>query len=424
VIVQRTKTALLLSIWLLVPGLAAGQSALTPPATVGQRTQMYEDIEVLRRLLNGKLQSQYAPARQLASAWLRNNCSSCHTNAQAGTYGNDSWMLYHHTLRPADFTTTWSNNVNQHWLQSGVFGLGDPNRGKYWLQQELPNTLNANQNLLRYTQLDSGFVEAHPLDTQGVYLKGQGVVYTLTLPLPQAKPKADAAKAPPRPASDWDRVRREVRNEKPEPEKKETPRKEPTLADILLQVLLENGHHFTQLGDNDSLSIVVTFPANGQAPVNAPNTPRVDATFLAPNAPAPSSPDNSGQDYELLGDLHLKQGKAADAEKAYQQAIAQSTSTRRTAALRGKYAQALLSEGKTEEAAHILNQSLAEMKKEQAVPPQPSQPAAAARPALPAKLIVSASKKLLEQAAGSKMSLEDFQKMATVEYLNFTPPQP
>ena len=41
---------------------------------------------------------------------------------------------------------------------------------------------------------------------------------------------------------------------------------------------------------------------------------------------------------------------------------------------------------------------------------------------MPARLIVSAPKKLLDKAAESKMSLADFRKAATVEYLRFPPP--
>jgi hypothetical protein len=39
---------------------------------------------------------------------------------------------------------------------------------------------------------------------------------------------------------------------------------------------------------------------------------------------------------------------------------------------------------------------------------------------LPAKLIVSASKKLLDQVGSGKMSFDEFKKAATVQYLDFT----
>jgi hypothetical protein len=47
----------------------------------------------------------------------------------------------------------------------------------------------------------------------------------------------------------------------------------------------------------------------------------------------------------------------------------------------------------------------------------------AAAAALPAKLIISAPKKLLDQAGGGKLSFEEFKKAATVEYLTFAGPE-
>jgi tetratricopeptide (TPR) repeat protein len=377
---------------------------------------MYEDIEVLRRLLNGKLQSEYPPARHLAHGWGWSNCAACHANVHAGAASTESWVWGHPYVSPADATTPLTNDPNQPW----VLDPGGKDGITYWVQNGQLKTSNNRWGLANYVQWAPGSAQAHPLDTQGVYLKGQGVVYTLTLPPPEPRPKTDTKPAA-RPASDWDRVRREVRNEKPEADKKEAPRKETTLADLLLQVLAENGHHFSQLGDNESLTVVVTFPTELPAAAKAPASRATEALFSNHKAASAATSDNPGQDYELLGDLHLKQGRAAEAEQAYQQALAQSKSASRTAALRAKMAQALLSGGRAEEAARLLNQLLADKKKEPGTSPQAAQPAAAGGPALPAKLIVSASKRLLDQAAGGKMSLEDFQKAATVEYLNFTP---
>jgi hypothetical protein len=51
-----------------------------------------------------------------------------------------------------------------------------------------------------------------------------------------------------------------------------------------------------------------------------------------------------------------------------------------------------------------------------------SKPASAASP-LPARLIITASKRLLDQVGAGKMSLEDFKKAATMEHLTFSSPQ-
>jgi hypothetical protein len=423
--VNARKMGLILCAWLLVPALAAADPAAPaqdrPPA---QRTQMSEDIEVLRRLLDSKLQAQYPPAKQLAEAWHWTNCASCHSSVHqyldlvGKSLSNQTYstlgLLQSHPLIYSD-DLTWS----------GPHRLGmdsSPNQA-FWVFRGSDNTLNLSTAPHWLLPDGSSLMPHRLLDTEGVYLKGQGVVYTLTLPPPQPKAKADAAKAPPKSVSDWDRVRGELRHEKPEAEHKDRPRKEPSLAEILLQVLAENGHHFGQLGENESLTVVVTFRGGDQPQARAASKPTSDPNSTADKAAASSTSRTPGQDYELLGDLHLKQGKAAEAERAYQQAIGESKSSQRTVALWGKYAQALLSEGKVEEAQRILEQALNERKKEQPNPPQPAQPRDGTQPALPGKLIITASKKLLDQATGGKMSLDDFQKAAAVEYVNLSPPQ-
>jgi hypothetical protein len=419
--VNGRTTGLILCAWLLVPALAAAQSAPAPQPT--QRAQMDEDIEILRRLLNSKLQGQYPPAKELARAWTWNDCMSCHATA-----GNT-------LFRSLDANTMWPMDVTPYLNVNRLQRVMDANRVLPDLRTPANNPLNffipQSPPYVWVNSFDPhGFHPGHwtvihpaagSLDTEGVYLKGQGVVYTLTLPPPQAQGKSEAAKPAPKPASDWDRVRHELRHEKPEPEHKERPRKEPTLAEIILQVLLENGHHFGQLGDNEGLTVVVTFRGDEQPQAKAAD-PAPQADPATQKSAAASTSGNPGQDYELLGDLHLKQGKAAEAERAYQQAISESKNPQRTVTLWGKYAQVLLSEGKVEEARRVLEQALNEKKKERADPP-PARPRAATAPTLPGKLIITASKKLLDQAAGGKMSLDDFQKAASVEYVNVAPPQ-
>ena len=414
------KTGLILCAWLLLPALAAAQSAPAQDPGPGQRTQMYEDIEILRRLLNSKLQAEYQPARQLAEAVRWTNCASCHDSpyrslnfVQKYDTGQPQLLLNLYQAHQPFISNNaiWSANRplgTDFFYLSGV-DVPNPNTSSHWLLSEV-------------------YAKVHPalpgglLDTEGVYLKGQGVIYTLTLP-PPPKSKADAAKPAPKPVSDWDRVRRELRHEKPEAEGKERPRKEPTLSETILQVLAENGHHFGQLGENESLTVVVTFRGVEQAQAKAANTPAPEKDPTAQAAPAASSTGNPGQDYELLGDLHLKQGKTAEAERAYLKALGQSKNSPRAMVLWGKIAQTLLHEGKVEEAQQMLEQARDEMKKEQATRGQPAQPREAAPAPLPAKLIITAPKKLLEQAAGGRMSLEQFRQGTTVEYLNFSPPQ-
>jgi len=84
---------------------------------------------------------------------------------------------------------------------------------------------------------------------EGVYLTGHGVVYTATLSSLEASAKVQANEWKiglklDRPVSEWESIRRQLRNEKEEPKKLEA-RKPPALSDVLLKVLAENGHHFS-----------------------------------------------------------------------------------------------------------------------------------------------------------------------------------
>jgi tetratricopeptide (TPR) repeat protein len=413
-IVKHTRTGLLFCVWLLVPSLAAAQPG--PAAqnrTRGDRAQMYEDIEVFRRLLNSKLLSQYAPARQLSEVWGLTSILDASSPGGA-------------VLSPNALLDLGDPNHNRYQILSD----GKLNANTIWGQQLSPFDQNQNSQKPWYQPVQPGwdlgqqwrnpYVPSAPaLNTEGVYLRGQGVVYTLTLPLPlppQAKP--EPAQAPVKPVSDWDRVRRELHNEKPEPERKEPPRREPRLEEIILRVLMENGHHFTQLAENESISVVVTFRGGRHTPG------KIEATFQSKAGSAPQThsgggSDSSQQDYELLGDLHLKQGKLAEALEAYRRAVKENEDPKRSAALYRKLARALLAMDRTEEARQVLDQALEHQNKGQGASAQPSRPADTGRVSLPAKLILGASRRLLDEAAGGRMSLEEFEKAANREYMNW-----
>jgi tetratricopeptide (TPR) repeat protein len=429
--VTRTKTGLTLAGLLLLPGLVAAQPATPPERTAGQRTRMYEDVEILRRLLNNKLEKQFAPTRQVVATWTWNNCASCH---DATTHGNLFLNERNFDINPG----LWRGNPNLPNTNASWLGLqnNQPNIAANGILYASQPFVFANGQSLppgHPFTLDMGFpIAAGHLDTEGVYLKGQGVVYTLTLPRPQPKAKPGAAPPAPKPVSDWDRVRRELHNEKPEALKKVPPPREPTLEEILLKVLAENGHHFTQLGDNESLTVVVTFRGGDPAPASTTATagpePSGKKEEQAKAAAALGMIDltrTGGQDYELLGDLHQKQGKAAEAVKAYRQALEQNRDANAAPTLYRKLAQALLSEGKDDEARQVLTRLLDQRKKEQAAPKPPPATVTEGKPSsVPAKLIVSASKTLLDQVGAGKMSLEEFEKAATVEHVNGTQARP
>ncbi len=397
-------TAGVLAAWLLLPGLAAAQ-AQPAAAEPQRRPQLNEDIEILRRLLNSRLENEYAPVRQGGLTWAWTNCASCHDT------GTAHWQILQ------DDSRSLSPKPNANAPRQSFLTLSDGASANWLLPADhAQNFALAHDTLVPLNHLHA----AGHLDTEGVYLRGQGVVYTVTLP-PPGRGKAEPRPAPAKPVSEWDRVRRELRGEKPEPGKQEPARK-PTLTEIILRVLAENGRHFTELSPNESLTVVVTFRGG-----DPPPAPAAGATKAPPGAAGNGTAtftqelsewmarEGAGQDYELLGDLHQKQGKTAEAIQAYQQALKQHPDWKRSAALFRKLAQALLSEGKDEEARELLTKALAERKKEPAAPPAETK-----RSPLPAKLIVTVPKGLLDAVASGRMNLDDFQKAARVEQVNPT----
>src|SRR5207253_823874 len=62
----------------------------------------------------------------------------------------------------------------------------------------------------------------------------------------------------------------------------------------------------------------------------------------SPTGQSPSANLSSARDYELLGDLHLKQGRFEDAVKAFQKAIDQKPDAKQMAAIYRKLAQVYL----------------------------------------------------------------------------------
>ena len=210
---------------------------------------------------------------------------------------------------------------------------------------------------------------------QGVYLKDYGVVYTVTLPPPPHQmPAASTTGAVTRtPLSPWERTRKELRGEKIEDEGKGAVGS-PSLSDVILKVLADNGKHFTRLAEGERISVVVTFrddAANGiYHPELPPGHPFVPG--MAPGGGSPgggpegmapafgsfsssngrgagsadagglpaasgsaaggSSPGEAPEDVAAwltdvrnavrLGELHLKRGKSQDAITAYKEALA------------------------------------------------------------------------------------------------------
>ena len=142
-----------------------------------------------------------------------------------------------------------------------------------------------------------------------------------------------------------------------------------------------------------------------------------------------------GRDYELLGDLHTKQGKTAEAVEAYNKAVqAAKTATiaqpagqdakanlerakQRVRDLSTKLARALLDAGCVDAARKALDM-------ETMIKVLPPSGSGGATVPLPTKLTISATKKLLDQVGSGKISYDEFRKQVTLDYSALTEPAP
>ncbi len=305
---------------------------------------------------------------------------------------------------------------------------------------------------------------------QGVYLKGQGVVYTMTLPLHFQKVVGGADKPATQPLTEWDRVRKELRGEKVQADPAK-PQPDVSIADAVLHVLADNGKNLTQLTDSDSVTVAITLSMQsctkchtGTGTSGRPGMMGGSGGAMMPGAPGGMRPPGAGtigtlsgtgsagggttagsgggsartgaadddraartefHKQALLGDLAMKQNDFAQAAVAYNKAMVNrrllSTDANTELELvevASKWARALLAQGKADDAERIVR-GLAKLTEHLGGTPHADQ-SAVGKPAmtLPSKLIITVPMKLLSQSAG-RISFDEFRKAATIEYLTF-----
>ncbi len=306
--------------------------------------------------------------------------------------------------------------------------------------------------------------------TEGNYLKGYGVVFTATLPWDSRNPVTESPKSAPKPLSEWDRVRNELRGVKVEADAGKT-RPSTSLADVVLIALADNGRHFSQLGENERVTVAITLrpapapmasipylnslfevtnsnlfevtnPNSAAASFNGnpfnPATVNVGNNFRAPLIQSQPNQPGEAQRVEAanfvhLGDQRLKLGRYQEAADAYQKAVAayQKIMEQKKkpgtlhrdlvddlAALanaRTKLAQAYYSMGNHHEATRLL-QMVAKDYEAFTKNSSPQAPATPARKAQVGKLIISAPKRLLDQVGTGKISREEFKKQVTLDF--------
>jgi hypothetical protein len=286
---------------------------------------------------------------------------------------------------------------------------------------------------------------------EGVYLNGYGVLFTATMPSWSRSGKPSDDKPVAKPLSDWDRAQMELRGEKLTASAPQVAQRVPSLRDSILQVLADNGAHLSRLRDDERLTVVVTFRDHGsqlstntltgsfynafghtatQPTVSGPGP--FAPSIGAPLATVPGGAQNRGapssaRDYELLADLHLKQQEYQTAIEAYAKAIAayqeeaksgQSADADVNRGLRALYlrqAQAQLGLGHEDRALDLLQKARSSSVSNSPATTAKEATKESSKPRVPGKLIISATKRQLDQVAQGKMTLEEFRKTATID---------
>jgi hypothetical protein len=382
----------LAAVVLLAPGSLRAQSANAARSGPGEgtvaqdRREMEEDVEIMRRLLNRSLSGWFVQAAE--------------ANRAPFAFTKDRKYL-----------ATREGNSYKVWEVS---------TGK----------------LLRQTTLPPPHAPIFA-PAEGVYLKGRGVVYTITLPPTAHSVKTASAKPSAKPLSDWDRARNEIRGAPAEPDTTSAA-PPPSLTDTILRLLAKNGHQFKQLGPNEKLTVVVTFrqPGDGieqaastttvggpttgpaSAGVGSGVTPAGTVTQASYGSNGSSRPPSSARDFELMGDLHIKQGRAQEAAHAYQKALELKPGGARSAEesrLYRKLAQVYLTvaeQSPPHQRDAIVRRAI-DFLQRVAQQTDGAQPAPAA---LPGRLVISARKGVLDQAGSGKMTPSEFRQASSVEF--------
>jgi len=427
-------------LYLLIALFAVPTAAQSPKP---DRTAMYEDVEVMRRLL-GEAVASARPA-PTSGAFLFSTASP---------YRNSLSTSFHRNT-----INTIDPNLNPYGATVGNWAMPYTNRGS----NGLANPLGYDDVALAASR---SFFTVHLADrpappTDGTYVKGVGVLLTVDMDLSDAaalEPPAksaglaatcarchgssmDAKVQPPKAAAKresadpWDAKLRQVRGEK-EPAPTEPPathlaREEICvpghLTELVLNQLARYGHRFRELPANEAITVVVTL--KGSAPSAA------DTPASGPGAEAVAK----AEEQLALADLHAKQGKSDEAIHAYQKvveilskplqfsestpydqvrkAVESATKTLRSA--HGKLAQALLEQGKLDEAkAAIESAKSVNLRAEGEAGKKPVVP----KTQLPIKLTIRVPKQVLDDHKAGRMTLDQVQSAAEVEAVGFAAP--
>jgi hypothetical protein len=342
----------------------------------------------------------------------------------------------------------------------------------------VPTTgVSTNQNYLEYAgqmQLQSGWARQQqspyaawelvtttkpapqipPIQVEGVYLKGQGMVFTVTMP-PWPQSEVIDLQARVEAPSDWEQAKRQVRGENTLLELSFQLHTGPGLKEVLLKLLAENGKHLRHLPDNENVTVVVIF--RGQpapqpkvtsvqvgsmkdAQVNITPKPSGTSSAVPPKTPPPQQAQQPRgisdrqmlyESYRRLYELQVKQGRMDEARKAIDQMLNLLTEDWGDTDAEYQLRLELLKQAqrfylsldnlsaedvnRMRKAANDMNELLTKMQGQ-----KPSKPATAVpTPRIPSRLTLAVSKKALVEAGQAKADPTAFAKQVQIEELSW-----
>lgn len=410
-----------------VPGLALPQTARIQADIDKElrQTRIYEDIEIMRRLLQRRIFG------------FMSSCQKCHATV-AGTQPVLMDPLTSTATSP-DGPGSSGGGVGYAIEPKSEIGIGS---GRVvWLP-------DGGGRMVRTASSDA-------IALDGTYVPGQGVILQAQLPLWAAtatrEPRGSAQKKPSEAINDWDLIRKQIRGEKVEG--RATPADDPhevTIQDVLVRALAEYGKHM-RLADNERLTLTVTFrnaagdehassvrysaiealaaiddvgggPATGAGPDDKGGG-GPGSSGLGPMGPkgsggGPIGPPSSSRDYELLADLHIKQGRYQEAIKALRKAAETFTDSNRHVSIYRKLASVQLLLNQNDPSLKTLDEVMELLQKAKASAKAGAAPAP--RRYLPQRLTITATYVALQDA--STNNLDAFRSQINLVWLRFDHP--
>jgi len=388
--------------------LAASQelkAADKPP--VAENLEMAEDVEVMGEVLRRAMIEVYTPRVLAVLRGSDPNCSRCHTGP--------------------------SHGVSDHGMSSLLDGVQERGLSRLFKPVEVNRPIH--EDLRDPWCHISGAEKATVERPLGAYLEGYGIVYQVRLDvsLPgqqQPEDTADNGKGDSGAGRPWDNALRALSGRPPLlPNPVEAEPVLPTkndLAERLLDVLTENVGNLRRLKPQDRLTVAITFRGSeGKCSAtsrDAEGAVGVDKALHDFDEFFPLTPHGNASlvrgSHEVSGDLHMRQQNYQKAIEGYRNAIEALGDSKPRSALVLKLIQAYVALGDLERAEQLIKET--RVIKPRSENEHATHATSAAIP-LPAKLIVSATKSQLSDAAAGKMTREDLNKQATVQYFNLRP---